>query len=80
MHKNKETIGQFPGLFLFTGVARMMRPVINLAYGEVELIGTFEQVFLDIAISPDEIITGVIIPYLIYNKFNIQFLSFCVKF
>ncbi len=38
--------GQFPGLFLFTGPARMVRPVVNLALNAIELIGTFEQVSL----------------------------------
>ena len=31
--------GQFPGLFIFTGAARMMRPVLNLALNTVEWIG-----------------------------------------
>lgn len=48
-------MGQFPGLFLFTGNARMMRPVFNLDLEQIELIGTFEQVYLDISISEDEI-------------------------
>ncbi|XP_050434808.1 DNA-directed RNA polymerase I subunit RPA2 [Adelges cooleyi] len=51
----KNLLGQFPGLFLFTGNARMMRPVYNLELEQVELIGTFEQVYLDISISIDEI-------------------------
>jgi DNA-directed RNA polymerase I subunit RPA2 len=51
--------GQFPGLFLFTGPARMMRPVINLAAQKVELIGTFEQVYMDICIYPKEAYKGV---------------------
>ncbi|KFB39803.1 AGAP009539-PA-like protein [Anopheles sinensis] len=46
--------GQFPGLFLFVGPARMMRPVKNLTYNRTELIGTFEQVYLDICITPEE--------------------------
>lgn len=33
----------------------MMRPVYNLALEQIELIGTFEQVYLDISISEDEI-------------------------
>lgn len=33
----------------------MMRPVFNLDLEQVELIGTFEQVYLDISISDDEI-------------------------
>ena len=36
--------GQFPGIFLFTGAARMVRPVMNLAMNQIELIGSFEQV------------------------------------
>ena len=36
--------GQYPGIFLFSGAARMMRPVYNLAARRIELIGTFEQV------------------------------------
>ena len=36
--------GQFPGLFLFSTPARMMRAVLNLASQTQELIGTFEQV------------------------------------
>lgn len=50
---------QYPGLYLFTGPARMMRPVINLACKQVELIGTFEQVYLDVCITPDEAYKGV---------------------
>ncbi|XP_063972531.1 DNA-directed RNA polymerase I subunit RPA2 isoform X2 [Diachasmimorpha longicaudata] len=45
---------QYPGLFIFTGPARMMRPVLNLAVNKVELIGTFEQVYLEICIVPEE--------------------------
>lgn len=33
----------------------MMRPVFNLALKRIELIGTFEQVYLDISVSDDEI-------------------------
>ena len=50
--------GQFPGLFLFTGPARMMRPVMNLALKEVEFVGTFEQVYMDICVSGDEFYKG----------------------
>ncbi|XP_050675034.1 DNA-directed RNA polymerase I subunit RPA2 isoform X2 [Leptidea sinapis] len=49
---------QYAGVFLFTTEARMMRPVINLATGQLELIGTMEQLYLDIAISQNEIIKG----------------------
>ena len=36
--------GQYPGLFLFSSPARMVRPVINLATNVKEMIGSFEQV------------------------------------
>lgn len=35
---------QYPGLFLFSTPARMMRPVVNLSTKSEELIGSFEQV------------------------------------
>ncbi|XP_033111134.1 DNA-directed RNA polymerase I subunit RPA2-like [Anneissia japonica] len=50
---------QYPGLFLFTTPARMMRPVFNLAGAKTELIGTFEQVYMDIAVTPSEAHPGV---------------------
>jgi DNA-directed RNA polymerase I subunit RPA2 len=40
----KERPGQYPGLYLFTTMARMMRPVQDLATKQTELIGSFEQV------------------------------------
>lgn len=51
----KKKGGQFPGLFLFVGAARMMRPVLNLKFNKIEMIGTFEQIFLEIAIAKDEV-------------------------
>ncbi|XP_014601550.1 PREDICTED: DNA-directed RNA polymerase I subunit RPA2 [Polistes canadensis] len=50
---------QYPGLFLFTNPARMMRPVLNLATKETELIGTFEQVYMDICVVPEEAYDGL---------------------
>lgn len=35
---------QYPGVYIFSSVARMMRPVLNLSAAQVEMIGTFEQV------------------------------------
>ena len=43
--------GQFPGLFLFSTPARMMRAVLNLASQTNELIGTFEQVHIIILMT-----------------------------
>jgi DNA-directed RNA polymerase I subunit RPA2 len=45
---------QFPGLFLFSTPARIMRPVMNLLVGKVELIGTFEQPYMEICIIGEE--------------------------
>ncbi|KAL1139343.1 hypothetical protein AAG570_006327, partial [Ranatra chinensis] len=53
------TNGQYPGLFLFTGPARMMRPVQSLATKETELIGTFEQIYMDICVTKDEAYKGI---------------------
>uniref|UniRef100_A0A4W6D2E0 DNA-directed RNA polymerase n=1 Tax=Lates calcarifer TaxID=8187 RepID=A0A4W6D2E0_LATCA len=49
----------YPGLFLFTTPCRMMRPVRNLALGKQELIGTFEQLYINVGILEDEIEPGV---------------------
>lgn len=51
--------GQFPGLFLFVGGARMMRPVRNLIANKIEYIGSFEQVYMNICINADEAYEGV---------------------
>lgn len=45
---------QFPGLYIFSGPSRMLRPVLNLNTETVELIGTFEQPYLDICIVESE--------------------------
>lgn len=52
-------LGQYPGVFLFVGPARMMRPVMNLAADAVEYIGTFEQVYMEICIAPEEAYAGL---------------------
>ncbi|KAG6926389.1 RNA polymerase I subunit B, partial [Chelydra serpentina] len=49
----------YPGLFIFTTPCRMVRPVRNLALEKEELIGTLEQVFMNIAVLEDEIVPGV---------------------
>ncbi|PRP80117.1 hypothetical protein PROFUN_12271 [Planoprotostelium fungivorum] len=41
--------GRFPGIFMFSGPARFTRPVRNLLVGEEEMIGSFEQVYMNIA-------------------------------
>lgn len=50
---------QYPGLFLFTSPARLLRPVTNLVTETEELIGTMEQVYLNIAVNVNEIIPEI---------------------
>lgn len=54
----KKTLSQYPGLYLFTGPARMMRPLVNLLKNTIELVGTFEQVYMDICVTQAEIYKG----------------------
>jgi DNA-directed RNA polymerase I subunit RPA2 len=51
--------GQYPGLYLFSTRARMMRPVKFIPNGRDDSIGSFEQVYMDIACTPEEIEPGV---------------------
>lgn len=57
--KKTEVSSQYPGLYLFSTVARMVRPVLNVNLNAVENIGSFEQVYLDIAINIEEAFPGV---------------------
>ncbi|SCU90841.1 LADA_0F06700g1_1 [Lachancea dasiensis] len=47
--------GQYPGLYLFGGHSRMMRPVKYLPLGKEDIVGPFEQVYMNIAVTPQEI-------------------------
>ncbi|XDV50722.1 hypothetical protein PO909_019738 [Leuciscus waleckii] len=49
----------YPGLHLFTTPCRMVRPVRNLGLGKQELIGTFEQAYLNVGIFEEELEEGV---------------------
>ena len=51
--------GQYPGLYLFASRSRMMRPVRYLSNNRDDQVGSFEQVYMDIACTPEEIETGV---------------------
>lgn len=46
---------QYPGLFLFNCLARMVRKVKNLSMNKPEYIGPLEQIYLDIACLPEDI-------------------------
>eukprot|EP00960_Hanusia_phi_P052352 761408-Hanusia_phi.AAC.1 len=54
-HVPPRTNGLWPGLFLFTTPARMMRPVRQLGSGLHEWIGTFEQIHMEVAVMPKEV-------------------------
>ncbi|GJE87475.1 DNA-directed RNA polymerase I subunit RPA2 [Phanerochaete sordida] len=51
--------GQYPGLYLFASRSRMMRPVKYLLNGREDQIGSFEQVYMNIACTPEEIEKGI---------------------
>lgn len=51
--------GQYPGLYLFSSRARMMRPVKYLGNNRDDSIGSFEQVYMDIAVKPDDVEEGL---------------------
>ena len=53
------TKGQYPGLFLFGGHSRMMRPVKYLPLGKEDIVGPFEQVYMNIAVTTPEIVNQV---------------------
>ncbi|EDQ84628.1 uncharacterized protein MONBRDRAFT_12630 [Monosiga brevicollis MX1] len=50
--------GQFPGLYLFSTPARLLRPVRNLRMKSTEFVGSFEQVYLNVAVDPKEFVSG----------------------
>ena len=47
-------VGLFPGLFLSTAAARPVRPVLQLWSGLIELLSPLEQLYLDIACTPED--------------------------
>eukprot|EP01138_Halocafeteria_seosinensis_P011578 gb/GECG01011827.1/.p1 GENE.gb/GECG01011827.1/~~gb/GECG01011827.1/.p1 ORF type:complete len:1408 (+),score=168.33 gb/GECG01011827.1/:1-4224(+) len=51
-----ELTGTFPGLFLSTQPGRAIRPTRQLWSGQVELVSSNEQVHLDIACTPEDIV------------------------
>ena len=51
--------GPYPGLFLFSQAARMIRPVLHLETSKPSYIGPMEQPYLDIACLPSDIKPGI---------------------
>jgi DNA-directed RNA polymerase I subunit RPA2 len=50
--------GQYPGIFMFSQAARMLRPVKYLPLDKVDYVGPFEQPFMSIACTEPEIVSG----------------------
>lgn len=50
--------GQFPGIYLFSQQARMIRPVKYLPLDKEDHIGPFEQPYMSVAVIPSEISPG----------------------
>ena len=50
--------GQYPGLFLFSQQARMIRPVKYLPLEKEDFVGPFEQPYMSIAVTDAEIAPG----------------------
>nr|WCZ58370.1 RNA polymerase I subunit RPA135 [Paratrimastix eleionoma] len=46
---------QMPALYLFSSLSRLMRPVRYLPTGAIQLIGTLEQSYLEVACLPSDI-------------------------
>ena len=53
------TRGQYPGLFIFGGRQRMMRPVKYLPLDKQDIVGPFEQVYMNVAVTPQEIANNI---------------------
>ncbi|ODV67668.1 beta and beta-prime subunits of DNA dependent RNA-polymerase [Hyphopichia burtonii NRRL Y-1933] len=51
--------GQYPGLYIFGGHSRMMRPTKYLPTSKTDILGPFEQVYMDVAVTPAEIQKGI---------------------
>jgi len=49
----------YPGLYFFTGAARLLRPVLQRSSGRTEMIGPLEQGFMDIACLDEDIREGI---------------------
>ncbi|KAF2088564.1 beta and beta-prime subunits of DNA dependent RNA-polymerase [Saccharata proteae CBS 121410] len=50
--------GQYPGVYMFSQSARMLRPVKYLPLDKLDYVGPFEQPFMSIACTEPEIVSG----------------------
>ncbi|KAJ5605706.1 hypothetical protein N7510_008487 [Penicillium lagena] len=51
--------GQYPGIYMFSEAARMLRPVKYLPLEKLDFVGPFEQPFMDIACVQSDLIPGL---------------------
>eukprot|EP00924_Labyrinthula_sp_SR-Ha-C_P000481 snap_masked-scaffold_27-processed-gene-0.12-mRNA-1 protein AED:0.00 eAED:0.00 QI:0/-1/0/1/-1/1/1/0/1234 len=47
--------GCYPGLYIFTRINRLTRPVVNLKYNKIELISPLSQTFMNIAVNLNDV-------------------------
>jgi len=50
--------GQYPGIYMFSAAARLLRPVKYLPLDKLDYVGSFEQPFMSIACTEPEIASG----------------------
>lgn len=50
--------GQYPGVYMFSQVSRMYRPVKYLPLGKLDYVGPFEQPYMSISCTDAEIVSG----------------------
>jgi DNA-directed RNA polymerase I subunit RPA2 len=48
--------GTFPGIYMFSQISRMIRPVKYLPLGKLDYVGPFEQPYMSIACTEAEIV------------------------
>ena len=51
--------GQFPGIYMFSSPSRFVRPVRYLPTDKTDLVGPFEQPFMEIACVDEDIVSNV---------------------
>lgn len=57
-HIPTSNAGQYPGVYMFSSPARMLRPVKYLPLDRTDYVGSFEQPFMSIACTDPEIASG----------------------
>lgn len=50
--------GQYPGVYMFSQISRMYRPVKYLPLGKLDYVGPFEQPYMSIACTDAEVVSG----------------------